>query len=176
MTLALSRNRCVRRTLTFLYPIHDRTPIYSSGKLSKITSIRLRVIHTLIGPSTNSTSRFCFFRKGKPLLLYHHMSENEQDASCPQQISRSMFTSRLDLLWSMTNTLVTQLYEEDARIGHREFDLKLTQRVKMSMVGPSDVVPGRFAQSASGWCTGDGFQLLGGVSIFLWCISVSEFG
>ncbi|THH18729.1 hypothetical protein EW146_g2311 [Bondarzewia mesenterica] len=27
------------------------------------------------------------------------------------------------------------LYEEDARIGHREFDLKLTQRVKMSMVG-----------------------------------------
>lgn len=27
-----------------------------------------------------------------------------------------------------------ELYEEDARIGHREFDLKLTQRVKMSMV------------------------------------------
>ncbi|KAI6116215.1 hypothetical protein F5141DRAFT_1101863 [Pisolithus sp. B1] len=29
----------------------------------------------------------------------------------------------------------TFLYEEDARVGHREFDLKLTQRVKMSMVG-----------------------------------------
>lgn len=28
-----------------------------------------------------------------------------------------------------------QLYEEDAIVGHREFDLKLTQRVKMSMVG-----------------------------------------
>ncbi|TFY82733.1 hypothetical protein EWM64_g1284 [Hericium alpestre] len=28
-----------------------------------------------------------------------------------------------------------ELYEEDARIGHREFDLKLTQRVKMCMVG-----------------------------------------
>ncbi|KAH7923446.1 DNA mismatch repair protein Msh6 [Leucogyrophana mollusca] len=28
-----------------------------------------------------------------------------------------------------------ELYEEDARIGHTEFDLKLTQRVKMSMVG-----------------------------------------
>ena len=28
-----------------------------------------------------------------------------------------------------------ELYEEDARIGHQEFDLKLTQRVKMSMVG-----------------------------------------
>ncbi|EIW78648.1 DNA mismatch repair protein Msh6 [Coniophora puteana RWD-64-598 SS2] len=27
------------------------------------------------------------------------------------------------------------LYEDDARIGHREFDLKLTHRVKMSMVG-----------------------------------------
>lgn len=27
-----------------------------------------------------------------------------------------------------------QLYEDDARIGHTEFDLKLTQRVKMSMV------------------------------------------
>lgn len=32
------------------------------------------------------------------------------------------------------NLSPTQLYEEDARIGHREFDLKLTQRVKMSMV------------------------------------------
>ncbi|KDQ58666.1 hypothetical protein JAAARDRAFT_193200 [Jaapia argillacea MUCL 33604] len=28
-----------------------------------------------------------------------------------------------------------ELYEEDARIGHREFDLKLTSRVKMCMVG-----------------------------------------
>ncbi|KAF8518415.1 DNA mismatch repair protein Msh6 [Hysterangium stoloniferum] len=28
-----------------------------------------------------------------------------------------------------------ELYEDDARIGHRVFDLKLTQRVKMSMVG-----------------------------------------
>lgn len=27
-----------------------------------------------------------------------------------------------------------ELYEEDARIGHQEFDLKLTSRVKMSMV------------------------------------------
>lgn len=27
-----------------------------------------------------------------------------------------------------------QLYEDDARIGHQEFDLKLTERVKMSMV------------------------------------------
>ncbi|KAL1746027.1 muts domain V-domain-containing protein [Schizophyllum fasciatum] len=28
-----------------------------------------------------------------------------------------------------------QLYEDDARIGHQEFDLKITSRVKMSMVG-----------------------------------------
>ncbi|KIM91619.1 hypothetical protein PILCRDRAFT_810908 [Piloderma croceum F 1598] len=28
-----------------------------------------------------------------------------------------------------------ELYEDDARVGHTEFDLKLTQRVKMSMVG-----------------------------------------
>ncbi|CAK5279496.1 unnamed protein product [Mycena citricolor] len=28
-----------------------------------------------------------------------------------------------------------QLYEDDARIGHQQFDLKLTSRVKMSMVG-----------------------------------------
>ena len=27
-----------------------------------------------------------------------------------------------------------ELYEEDARIGHRDFDLKLTERVKMCMV------------------------------------------
>ena len=32
-------------------------------------------------------------------------------------------------------TPLLQLYEEDAIVGHREFDLKLTQRVKMSMVG-----------------------------------------
>ena len=29
---------------------------------------------------------------------------------------------------------VHQLYEDDARIGHQEFDLKITSRVKMSMV------------------------------------------
>ncbi len=28
-----------------------------------------------------------------------------------------------------------ELYEDDADIGHREFDLKLTGRVKMRMVG-----------------------------------------
>ncbi|KAK7056522.1 DNA mismatch repair protein msh6 [Paramarasmius palmivorus] len=28
-----------------------------------------------------------------------------------------------------------ELYEDDARVGHREFDLKLTERVKMCMVG-----------------------------------------
>jgi DNA mismatch repair protein MSH6 len=28
-----------------------------------------------------------------------------------------------------------ELYEDDAKIGHREFDLKMTHRVKMSMVG-----------------------------------------
>ncbi|KAK7023852.1 DNA mismatch repair protein [Favolaschia claudopus] len=28
-----------------------------------------------------------------------------------------------------------ELYEDDARVGHQQFDLKLTQRVKMSMVG-----------------------------------------
>jgi DNA mismatch repair protein MSH6 len=36
----------------------------------------------------------------------------------------------------MINELATQLYEEDARVGHRDFDLKLTTRVKMSMVSP----------------------------------------
>ncbi|KAH8084332.1 DNA mismatch repair protein Msh6 [Cristinia sonorae] len=39
-----------------------------------------------------------------------------------------------------------ELYEEDARIGHQVFDLKLTQRVKMSMVG---VPEGSFTQWAS---------------------------
>ena len=29
---------------------------------------------------------------------------------------------------------LSQLYEDDARIGHQQFDLKLTNRVKMSMV------------------------------------------
>ncbi|KAH7907952.1 muts domain V-domain-containing protein [Hygrophoropsis aurantiaca] len=37
--------------------------------------------------------------------------------------------------WKDFSPFETQLYEEDARIGHTEFDLKLTQRVKMSMVG-----------------------------------------
>lgn len=29
-----------------------------------------------------------------------------------------------------------ELYEDDAMIGHQEFDLKLTDRVKMKMVSP----------------------------------------
>ncbi|KAH9994684.1 hypothetical protein BJV77DRAFT_1059906 [Russula vinacea] len=37
--------------------------------------------------------------------------------------------------WNDFSPFEKQLYEEDAKIGHREFDLKLTQRVKMSMVG-----------------------------------------
>ncbi|KAF9264277.1 DNA mismatch repair protein Msh6 [Marasmius fiardii PR-910] len=32
-----------------------------------------------------------------------------------------------------------ELYEDDARIGHREFDLKLTERVKMCMVGVPEI-------------------------------------
>lgn len=32
-----------------------------------------------------------------------------------------------------------QLYENDAIVGHREFDLKLTERVKMCMVGVPEV-------------------------------------
>ncbi|PWN40848.1 DNA mismatch repair protein Msh6 [Ceraceosorus guamensis] len=39
-----------------------------------------------------------------------------------------------------------ELYEEDALIGHREFDLKLTDRVKMKMVG---VPEGSFEQFAN---------------------------
>jgi DNA mismatch repair protein MSH6 len=46
----------------------------------------------------------------------------------------------------MINVLINQLYEEDARIGHREFDLKLTQRVKMSMVSSCSIGPGMFIQ------------------------------
>ncbi|KAI6129543.1 muts domain V-domain-containing protein [Pisolithus croceorrhizus] len=38
-------------------------------------------------------------------------------------------------VWAEFTPFEKQLYEEDARVGHREFDLKLTQRVKMSMVG-----------------------------------------
>ncbi|KAG1753520.1 uncharacterized protein EDB91DRAFT_1098327 [Suillus paluster] len=49
------------------------------------------------------------------------------------------FEKQVQLIFCFTlNAFVTkflELYEDDARIGHREFDLKLTQRVKMSMVG-----------------------------------------
>lgn len=31
--------------------------------------------------------------------------------------------------------LITELYENDADIGHQQFDLKLTDRVNMRMVG-----------------------------------------
>ena len=40
-----------------------------------------------------------------------------------------------------------ELYEEDARVGHREFDLKLTQRVKMSMVYPNCPYQAQFADA-----------------------------
>jgi hypothetical protein len=36
-----------------------------------------------------------------------------------------------------------QLYEEDAWIGHRDFDLKITQRVKMSMVKTFIAIPAK---------------------------------
>ena len=35
---------------------------------------------------------------------------------------------------SKKNSQTQQLYEDDARIGHQQFDLKLTSRVKMCMV------------------------------------------
>jgi MutS domain I len=54
--------------------------------------------------------------------------------SFPQQISRSTVVFFLDFHDLSIHLSYIQLYEEDARIGHREFDLKLTQRVKMSMV------------------------------------------
>lgn len=54
-----------------------------------------------------------------------------------------------------------ELYEEDARIGHREFDLKLTQRVKMSMVCKADQHRLRSLTAGVGWSSRDVFQLLG---------------
>ena len=48
---------------------------------------------------------------------------------------RKFLEVRLKLyLPNAVNTISTQLYEDDARIGNQVFDLKLTQRVKMSMV------------------------------------------
>ena len=48
-----------------------------------------------------------------------------------------------------------ELYEDDAEIGHREFDLKLTNRVKMKMVGihssqatSADTLTGRRSRAA----------------------------
>ncbi len=55
-----------------------------------------------------------------------------------------------------------ELYEEDARIGHSEFDLKLTQRVKMSMVSDAYLVDTQQSLTQpSGWSSGDVLQLLG---------------
>ncbi|KAL4079502.1 muts domain V-domain-containing protein [Scleroderma citrinum] len=45
------------------------------------------------------------------------------------------FTPFEKQFWEIKQNHFDTLYEEDARVGHREFDLKLTQRVKMSMVG-----------------------------------------
>ncbi|KIJ14719.1 hypothetical protein PAXINDRAFT_180906 [Paxillus involutus ATCC 200175] len=44
------------------------------------------------------------------------------------------FTPFEKQFWEIKQNHFDTLYEEDARVGHREFDLKLTQRVKMSMV------------------------------------------
>ncbi|KAK0489289.1 muts domain V-domain-containing protein [Armillaria novae-zelandiae] len=45
------------------------------------------------------------------------------------------FTPFEKQFWEIKQNHYDTLYEDDARIGHQEFDLKLTQRVKMSMVG-----------------------------------------
>lgn len=43
--------------------------------------------------------------------------------------------SHFDVILFFQKGKFFELYEDDAKIGHREFDLKMTQRVKMSMVG-----------------------------------------
>ncbi|KAJ7208168.1 muts domain V-domain-containing protein [Mycena haematopus] len=45
------------------------------------------------------------------------------------------FTPFEKQFWEIKQNHYDTLYEDDARIGHQQFDLKLTQRVKMSMVG-----------------------------------------
>ena len=54
-----------------------------------------------------------------------------------------------------------ELYEEDARIGHQEFDLKLTQRVKMCMVSRIAMTSHSVYSHCTGWSSGDVVQLLG---------------
>lgn len=59
-----------------------------------------------------------------------------------------------------------QLYEDDARIGHQEFDLKLTSRVKMSMVVFFTFLAAGTSQLMTplGWCSRNVVQFLGCVS------------
>lgn len=49
-------------------------------------------------------------------------------------IPRKFLEVRMRCVGAASKLTSPQLYEDDARIGHRDFDLKLTQRVKMSMV------------------------------------------
>lgn len=85
------------------------------------------------GPRINSTIRFCSSKKGK-LRLRCHNSENERALSHHSKFLEVWSLPIRVSPCSVINLFPTQLYEEDARVGHREFDLKLTQRVKMSMV------------------------------------------
>ena len=64
---------------------------------------------------------------------------------------------------------LSQLYEDDAKIGHQEFDLKLTNRVKMCMVR----VIYEIANSILNWATGGRSRgivhFMGFVRIFFRC-------
>lgn len=51
----------------------------------------------------------------------------------PEGVRRASFQIEADML--IMHRKFFELYEDDARVGHQEFDLKLTARVKMSMVG-----------------------------------------
>jgi DNA mismatch repair protein MSH6 len=63
-----------------------------------------------------------------------------------------------------------ELYEKDADIGHREFDLKLTDRVNMKMVGVPEKT---FATWASKFialgCVCAMFIMCGCVSLIIRC-------
>jgi hypothetical protein len=57
------------------------------------------------------------------------------DSFCAQEILRGIdIPCCVPLQLKLTKFRLSQLYEDDAKIGHQEFDLKLTNRVKMCMV------------------------------------------
>jgi hypothetical protein len=97
-------------------------------------------IETRLEVKTTTHARYSFpIQHGVPLSrLKSNTGKSSQSIGillCFSKRENSMVNMKALILDSYTDSIFLELYEKDAIIGHQAFDLKMTVRVNMSMVG-----------------------------------------